>query len=265
LLLQIEELSNQISKDPQNTELIIRRGDLYRRHGDWNAAEIDFQKVRELSPGDMSIDWYEGRLLVESGRYEDGIALLTRLLEQDDQNGGAYRVRAEARWLFKQPLLAARDYQLAIDNSERPSPSLYRSLVLSLVAAGVEHTDEAIKAVDDGLDRFKGEITLLGLGVDLSLSQKDVRQAQRYWKRVPARLTALSQWQFRQAILYCIEGDQKVAGERFSIMANAKQSNASHRAGTLEPPMEIITGLVANASVDECSSAAWEMLRNQQP
>ena len=110
LLLQIEQLDKQISKDPQNTELLIRRGDLYRRHGDWNAAEIDFQRVRKLSPDHTSIDWYEGRLLVTSGQNEKGIVLLTRLLEQDDHHSGAYRVRAEARWNLQQPLLAARDY-----------------------------------------------------------------------------------------------------------------------------------------------------------
>ena len=96
LLLQIEQLDDQISKDPQNTELLIRRGDLYRRHGDWSAAETDFQMVRDLDSDHSSIDFFEGRLLVASGQNEEGIVLLTRLLEQNDQHSGAYQVRAKA-------------------------------------------------------------------------------------------------------------------------------------------------------------------------
>ena len=265
LLLQIEQLDEQISKDPQNPELLIRRGDLYRRHGDWNAAVIDFQMVRELSPGHTSIDWYEGRLLVASGQNEEGIVLLTRLLAQDDHHSGAYRVRAEARWNLQQPLLAAQDYQHAVNNSERPSPSLYRSLVLSLVAAGADYVDEAITAVNEGLIRFAGEISLLGLGVDLSLSKKEPLQAQLYLEKVPWRLKALPQWQFRQVILVCVKGDVEVAAERFSFMLTELQSEGSQRAGTWEPPLDLITGLAAEPGVNECSRAIWETLRKQQP
>jgi tetratricopeptide (TPR) repeat protein len=265
LLLQIEQLDGQISEDPQNTELLIKRGDLYRRHGDWASAEDDFEMVRELSPDHSSIDWFQGRLLVSSGRNEEGIILLTRFVEQDPNHGGAYRVRAEARWNLQQPLLAALDYQLAVNNSERPSPSLYRSLVLSLVAAGADHTDEAIAVVDDGLNRFAGEISLLGLGADLSLSQKKPGLAQFYLRKIPSRLNALPQWQFRQAILVCVKGDEDKAAERFSVMLTYLQGNGPQRAGTWVPPLDVITGLVAQTSVDDCGKAAWETLRQQQP
>jgi tetratricopeptide (TPR) repeat protein len=265
LLLQIGQLDGQISKEPQNTELLIRRGDLYRRHGDWDAAEIDFQRVRQLSSGHPSIDWYEGRLLVAAGQIEEGIVLLTRFLVQNNHHSGAYRVRAEGRWNLQQALLAAQDYQLAINNSERPSPSLYRSLVLSLAAAGADHADEAIAAVNDGLSHFAGEISLLGLGADLSLSQKYTPQAQLYMDKVPSRLGALPQWQFRQALLVCVRGDVEVASERFSSMLMELQGNGAQKAGTWEPPMEAITLLAAAANIDTCSNTAWEMLLKQHP
>jgi tetratricopeptide (TPR) repeat protein len=265
LLLQIEQLDAQISKDPQNTELLIRRGDLYRRHGDWSAAEADFQMVRKIAPDHATIDFFEGRLLVTSGENEKGIVLLTRQLEQNAQHSGAYQVRAEAHWNLHQPLLAARDYQLAINTSTRASPSLYRSLVLSLVAAGREYSDEAITAVDDGLNHFAGEISLLGLGVDVSLSQKKPLRAERYLEKVPSRLRMLPQWQFRQAILVCVQGDEGLASERLSSILTGFQGNAPQKAGTWEPPMDVLSGLVANSSADECSRAAWEMLLKQQP
>ena len=265
LILQIEQLDEQISIDPQNTELLIRRGDLYRRHGDWSAAEADFQMVRKIEPDHATIDFFEGRLLVTSGQDEKAIVLLTRQLEQNAQHSGAYQVRAKAHWNLHQPLLAARDYQLAINTGTRPSPSQYRSLVLSLVAAGREYSGEAIRAVDDGLNRFGGEISLLGLGFDVSLSQKEPLQAQHYLAKVPSRLRMLPQWQFRQAILICVNGDVDLASERLSSMLTGFQGRGSQKAGTWEPPMVVLSGLVANSSVEECSSAAWKMLLEQQP
>lgn len=265
LILQIQQLDEQISKDPQNTELLIRRGDLYRRHGDWSAAEADFQMVRKIAPDHSAIDFFEGRLLVTSGQDEKGIVFLTRQLEQNDQHSGAYQVRAEAHWSLHQPLMAARDYQLAINTSTRPSPSQYRSLVLSLVAAGREYSGEAIEAVDDGLNRLGGEISLLGLGVDVSLSQKEPLQAQHYLEKVPSRLRMLPQWQFRQAILICVKGDVDLASERLSSILAGFQGAGSQKAGTWEPPMDVLSGLVSDPSVDECSRAAWGILLRQLP
>ena len=54
---------------------------------------------------------------------------------------------------------------------------------------------KAVAAVNDGLNRFAGEIDLLGLGVDLSLSQKNAGAAEDYMADVPSR----PQWQFREA------------------------------------------------------------------
>jgi len=255
LVLQVEALSEQVSQNPQDTELLIRRGDLYRRHGDWAAAENDFQNVRELEADHIMIDWYEGRLLMEAGRSTEAEAMLTRFLETRPDHAGAYQARAVTRLDLNQKLLAADDFRAAVDKSEQPSPSLYRSLVLSLVAAGFDHSEAAITVVNDGLDRFPREVSLLGLGVDLSLAQSDSQQALKYINEIPPRLYALPQWQFRKAALICIQGDEKTAAESFSAILSDTQTNDRQRAGTWLLPRDIVAELATNASVEDCSQA----------
>ena len=257
LVLQIDALSKQVSETPQDTELLIRRGDLYRRHGDWAAAENDFQSVRELTPDHPMIDWYEGRLLMEAGRSAEAEAMLTRFLEVRNDHAGAYRARAIARQDLNQDLLAAADYQAAIDNSEQPTPSLYRSLVMSLVAIGIDQIEVALIAVDDGLNRFPREVSLLGLGVDLSLAQADAQQASKYMSEIPPLLGNLLQWQFRKAVLICIQGDKETAANSFSAILSDTKNSARQRAGTWHLPVDIVTELAKNPNKKDCAQAAW--------
>lgn len=265
LQLQIEQLTEQISHEPNNTQLLLKRGDLYRRHGDWDAGRSDFEKVRRLQPDHPVIDWFDGRLFVASGQYREGDILLTRYLLSSPDHSGAYRMRAVARGNLHQPLLAAADYQSAINHSKRPSPSLFRALVLSYVKGGTEYADAALSATDEGLSRFPNEVSLLGLGVDLSLSQSDLKAISKYLADVPPGLMNLPQWQFRDALLTCVEGRSDAATALFSnILLNSAQ-NDSERAGTWILPTEQVTHLAIQVSPGECSEVAWDMLLGQTP
>ncbi len=68
LQLQIDELSGQLEHEPGNVELLLRRGDLQRRHENWDLAREDFERIRKIQPDNKTVDWFEGRLDVQSGR-----------------------------------------------------------------------------------------------------------------------------------------------------------------------------------------------------
>ena len=265
LLLQIEEISRQIAQHGENPDLYLKRGALYWRHGGWSASDKDFQKVRELAPGHPLVDWFEARLLIDTDQPGKADALLSRFLRQNPEHGTAYRDRAVARWDLNQPLLSARDYQSAISNSERPSPSLFRSLILSLLAAGRDHAAEAMAEINNGLNRFSRELSLLGLGVDLALARSDPQLAFQLMARLPQGLSDLPQWQFRKAVWYCLDGDTNAATRSFSTLLANAQDREQQRAGTWEPPMEIISKLNSDTKVETCSNAMWELLLRQHP
>ena len=263
LNLQIEKLSQEISVQPDNTELLLRRGDLHRRHGDWDAGKRDFEKVRELQPDHPRIDWFEGRLLVVAGEYRQGDVLLTRFLVNTPNHSGAHQVRAIAREHLDQPLKAADDYRAAVNSSERPSPSLYRSLVLSYISAGIGYTDSAISAVDEGLGLFPFEVSLLGLGADLSLSRSDVQAAAEYMAGVQPGLLKLPQWRFRLALRSCTGGETGAAASQFAALLAAAPEDGTKRTGTWQPSRGMLASLATNPAAEACSKAAWDTLQIQ--
>ena len=204
LLLQIEELNAEIALQPNNAELLIKRGDLNRRHQDYAAAGRDFEAARQVNPALPMMDFYQGRLLLETGDWPAAVRILSRYLEAHPEHAGAWLLRGEARMKLHRPLPAAGDFGQAINLSERPSPELYVFQSLALVDSGSDHWDEARQIVEAALKQFPGEVSLLGLGTDIALAQNRPGEAERYLATLPEALTRLPQWQRRAGSSECL-------------------------------------------------------------
>jgi len=203
LELQIEGLTLQLEHQPDNVEWLLKRGDMQRRHESPGLARDDFKRVREIQPDNATVDWFEGRLEVESGHPEIGLRHLDQFLLANPDHAIALQNRAKAHLLLHQPLLAAQDYQRVIRVSAKPAPSLYSSNALALVAAGPEYFSQAMGVVRVGLKRFPGEVSLTGLGTDISLAVADTGTAQNLINTLPTSILGLPQWKARLALLNC--------------------------------------------------------------
>ena len=266
LLIQINSLTGQIELDGgSNPELYLKRGDLYRRHSQWENATGDFHQVRSLDPGHALIDWFEGRMMVEAGQCHDGKTLLSRFLAAHPGHTGAHRSRAVAWWNLGDPAASAGDYEQAIRNSERPSPSLYRSLVITQFASGADYTPAAVLTVDAALQRFPMELSLLGLAVDLALERSDTGAATVYMSRLSARLAALNQWQFRAALLACMAGRVEQAEFAFAQLLSEAQGKLRQRSGTWNGSVEILSGLAQRPEPESCRATVRDSLSMLQP
>jgi len=263
--LQIDEISRQILQTPSNADLYLKRGDLFRRHNDWLSAARDFKKVRELEPHNAQIDWYEGRLEVNAGHWAEGDELLSRFLESNEKHASAYHTRAWARWQLGRPQAAAHDYASAILNSERPAPTLYRSLVITQFASGGDLLAQSVATVDAGLQKFPGEISLLGLAVDLALADENGDRAARYMGTLSPGLLELPQWTFRRAVLACLQRDMETAIAGFESLLPATESQAGNRTGSWTVPLALIEKLVEDADPPTCRDSVLTTLGAQQP
>jgi len=211
LLTQIEELTKQLEQQPDNVELLLKRGDLQRRHENLDIARADFKRVREIQPDNKTIDWFEGRLEVESGRPESGISYLDRYLDANPGQVIALQNRARAHLMLGQPLLAAQDFQTVIQVSDKPAPSLYSSNAQALVVAGRDYYPQAMTVVRAGLEKFPAEIMLTGIGTDISLARADTVAAAELINSLPDPILQLQQWQLRKALLVCETGNKEPA------------------------------------------------------
>ena len=261
LLLQIEQLSAQLNQDPGNATLLLKRGDLYRRHEDWEKSLFDFRRAREMNPGNPQVDWFEGRLFIQWGDPQQGLDLLNKFLNTHAEHSIALQNRAQAYLLLHRPLEAARDYGKVIRVSPRPTPVLYSARALALVQAGSDQYTHAMTTVVEGLNKFPQEITLTGIGVDISLAESDTQMVDKMFAQLPGPIRQLYQWQTRQALLECQKGSIAEARQWFS-MAATNQSRYRSLPGTLT--RDQLSHLASAPTVELCQQVSLQMLKRYQ-
>jgi len=203
LLVQIDALTAQLGETPDNVALLLKRGDLYRRHQDYEAAATDFDQVAALDPGDPSLDFYRARLEQDTGNPQAADQLFSRYLQLRPGHAKAWKLRGEAGLALGDPLRAAGYFEKAIILTPNPSPELFRLQAMALMAAGEPQWPAAMDSVDLGLERVTVEVTLLGLGTDLSLAQGQTDRADELMRELPGKLLELPQWAERVERLNC--------------------------------------------------------------
>jgi tetratricopeptide (TPR) repeat protein len=233
LTAQIERLGEQIQAEPENAEWLIRRGDLRRRHEEYAAAGRDFEAARMLAPDHPEIDFYQGQLELETGNFDAAARFLSRYLAANPEHPGAWRLRAESAAGQGENRTAADAFERAVRYSRAPSPALCRQWVLALLAAG--DRPGALAAVDAGLERVGVEVSLLGLGADTALAERDARRAQSYLERVPAGLEGRQPWSDRMVEAECLAHREEAAGD-------AGAGCAAHASARLDAQLGAVSG-----------------------
>jgi len=259
LQLQIDQLTAQLELEPDNVDLLLKRGDLHRRHDSADLARTDFNRVREIQPENQTVDWFEGRLGVQTGDPREGVRYLDRFLLNNPGHVIALQNRAEGYWLLNQPLLAAKDFQTVIRESDNPAPSVYASCALAYIAAGSNYYSAALDIVKKGLSLFPGEVTLTAFATDLSLARLEVEGADIFINSLPAAVLKLPQWQTRIALLECEAGNMASASEWFSSYPVAPL-RSQFSSGLLSEKW--LARLATDPSADNCQAAAIEILNS---
>lgn len=217
--LQIEALTRQLELEPDNAELLLKRGDLYRRHVDYEEAALDFAAARRADPDVPLADFHEGRLALETGAFSEALTLLGRHLEAQPEHAAAWVLHGRAELRAGAFGRAAADFSRAVDLSEKPSPELFRLQILALVADGAR--DRALAAVDAALEQSPGEVNLIGLGTDISLAEGDGAAAERYLRHLPPALLRIDTWARRADQAACLAGQDGDRRARCVIGARA--------------------------------------------
>lgn len=170
--IQIIEATKQIQKDPKNPELYLRRGELHRAHVDWDAAQADFDYALTLDPKLAVVDFSKGRTFLEANWPLSAKITLDRFLAKNPNHAEALVTRARALTKLNQRLAAAEDYSRAITNTTEGRPELFLERAQVLAAEGQGHVDDAIKGLDEGVQRLGPLVTLQLYAIDLETDAK---------------------------------------------------------------------------------------------
>jgi len=196
---QIQEVTRRIGLEPRNAELYLGRGELYRAHQDFDAAQADYDRAFALDPKLDVIDFVRGRLFLEANWPLSARIALDRFLARHSNNVEALVARARTLVKLENRLAAAEDYTKAIQFTTESRPELYLERAQALAGEGGPHTKEAVQGLDEGIKKLGPLVTLQLGALDLEVQAKHYDDALTRIDSIMAKMPRKESWLARKA------------------------------------------------------------------
>ena len=218
---QIAAITAKIKRDPKNASLYLQRGELHRLHHDWMRAAADYNRAEHLQPGLQIVDLARGKMFFDSGKLQHAKLTLDRFLgrQPDHYEGLITRARVLAKLGVR--MEAAKDFTRAISLSSVPEPELYLERA-NVVAA--DRIDEALRGLDEGLNKLGPVVTLQITAIDLELRRKNYDGALVRLDQVAAHSQRKESWLVRRGEILQLAGRDEEARAAFNAALTAIES-----------------------------------------
>jgi tetratricopeptide (TPR) repeat protein len=160
--------ANQRVEHAPTADTYLDRGELFRLHGDWEAALADLAQAARLAPDDGRADLARGRVLVDAQRPLQAKTYLDRYLARRPESGLGFATRARALAQLGDARGAAEDWQRAVARLSQPTPDDYIERMKAEMAAS--DNEAALRGVDEGIAKLGPIVSLELPAIDLELT-----------------------------------------------------------------------------------------------
>ncbi len=217
---QIEALSGQLQRHPDDSDLLARRGELYRAHGLTSEARTDFERIERLFPNDPTNDLRLGQLAVDEGNGLLAEKRLTRFIGTHAESVEAHVVLARAQLLNRQPEAASQSFSKAILCAPEPHPDWFLARAHAQQLGGIPLT-KIVAGLDEGLRRLGPvvSIELAAVEIDERLGNYDGALARI--DEIARRAERKERWLTRRAELLLSAGRTNDARKAFVTALDA--------------------------------------------
>lgn len=216
LLIQIGLVTRQIEATHDNpAPLFLKRGELHREHQDWEAAIADYARAADAAPDLVDVDFRRALLLLDLCELEGARALLDSVLAREPQHGQALIARARALAQSGRRNLAIADFRRGIELLVELDPEIFYELAEALDSEG--HADEALRQLDEGIQRFGPTVSLQGYAVELELRRNNVDGAVARLDTLIARAVRKESWLARRGEMMLAAGRTAEARQSFEV------------------------------------------------
>ncbi|MFN0317553.1 MAG: tetratricopeptide repeat protein [Burkholderiales bacterium] len=172
---RIEALSEQLKQQPESAPLYLRRGQLHRQEGRWDAALKDFERAIELDSELDEAVLMRGLTLLDARSPTAAIAALDSFLARSPSHHVALLTRARAWASLGAGHAAASDFSRVL--AQRPSADLYVERARALASMGAGYMDEALRGLDEGIAALGPNVVLIDVAVELELARGEPEKA----------------------------------------------------------------------------------------
>ena len=168
---QIIAVTKEIKKDPNNAALYLKRAELYRLHEEWKTSEKDFDHAEKLKPNLTVVNLGRGKLWLDAKQFSKAkLALETFLAKEPDSFEGVITI-ARVFVKLEQTETAVKYYTQAIALAPEDSAEIYLERAATLRAAN--KIDEALRGLDEGIEKFGELVFLENYAIDLEVTRKN--------------------------------------------------------------------------------------------
>ncbi|HKQ38563.1 MAG TPA: tetratricopeptide repeat protein [Verrucomicrobiae bacterium] len=221
---EIVTLTEQIRKEPTNSALYRRRGDMNRTVQNWDAAHSDYEQASTLDSKIDEIDFLKGRLFLEANWPASAKVALDRFLRQHNNHVEALITRARALAKLGLSAASAGDYSRALQLTPQPQPELYIERAQTVAAEGDAHLNDAVAGLDEGLKKLGPVVTLQLAAIDLELRQKRYDAALERIDAAAAATPRKESWLARKGEILRLAGRGAEAREAYRAALQALES-----------------------------------------
>ena len=214
--LQLEQLNVEITEHPNDADLYVQRGELYRLNREWALAEADFRKAVGLTPDNPDLDFHLGRLWFEAGRPERARSALDRFVAARPDHVEGLAIRGRILGALGERLAAAADYDRVIARLDPPEPEHYLQRARWLIAEGGAHADAALRGIDEAIARLGPLVTLITLAIDVESDRGRYDAALARFASLPAVLARRPNWLARRGDVLRAAGRDREASTAYA-------------------------------------------------
>lgn len=166
---QITAVTKEIKKNPKNTALYLKRAELYRLHREWKNAERDYNRAQRLNQNLAIVDFGRGKLWFDAGRFSSAKIALKQFLAKEPNGFEAVLMLARVLSRLRETENAVEYFTRAISLSPADSVEIY--LERAQMSAEAGKIEEAVRGLDEGIERFGNLPVLQTAAIDLEVKR----------------------------------------------------------------------------------------------
>ena len=218
---EIQEITEKLVKDPDNVDLLVRRGQVYRSNGKYIESLLDLERAWLLNRENRTVVLQRALTLSALGRDKEAESALDYFLqdESDPKRVFALAERASIHARNGQTELAITDFSSAIHL--QPTIELY--LVRGKLQESLGKLEDAVAGYQDGLAKL-GDAILLKKGlIRVRMVQKQYSEALALVDEEIANSSVKTSWHLKRAEILDHMGrpdEAKLANEQALAEAN---------------------------------------------
>ena len=193
----IQALTDELAKAPE-TDLFIRRGELYRPGQEWVKADEDFASAAKLDPKRVMIGFLRARTLLDSGAAVKARPFAERYLSDMPDEPEAWFLRGEIMAAIGKPESAAVDYAEGFRRGPMANSEQLLRWAKLLASLPASDSGRVLAVLDEGIVRLGPVVLLVDYAIDLEVTRKNYDAALTRIASALQKATRQETWLVRQ-------------------------------------------------------------------